>query len=125
MFSPNFKSPVLPPFSPHLTQSPTLTSSPYRLPPITKSASGNDLVSGIVDKFNSLSVTDRDEERERYERQITKLKAALDRACMAREEAEEESRRLKEKMAEMAEERAREREELKGRVGEWEVSRAV
>ncbi|KAF2148524.1 hypothetical protein K461DRAFT_297935 [Myriangium duriaei CBS 260.36] len=120
MFSPNFKSPSIPPFSPHLAQSPNPSNSPYRLPPIPKSTSGNDLVSGIVDKFNSLSVTDRDEERDRYQRQIAKLKDALDRACMAREEAEEEARRLRDRIIEEREERERERAELRARVGEWE-----
>lgn len=120
MFSPSFKSPQIPPYSPSLAFSPN-AGSPYRLPPIPKSTSGNDLVSGIVDKFNSLSMTDREDERDKYERHINKLKSALDRACMAREEAETEARRLREKLLEVQDERVKERDDLRSKCGEWEV----
>lgn len=125
MFSPTFAaSPSIPPFSPSIAgfipHSPG--ASPYRLPPIPHSSSGHDLVAGIVDKFNSLSVIDGDEEsRDRLKKQLAKLQAALDRAVVAREEAEEEARRLRERLAETQREREGEREELRSRVGEWEV----
>ena len=101
--------------------SPDLLQSPYRLPAIPKSASGGDLVSGIVDKFNSLTVVDKDEQREHYERQISKLKAALDRAQVAREEAESEARKLREKMLDLQDERQKEKTALRERAQEFEV----
>lgn len=94
--------------------------SPYRLP-LPKSASGGDLVNGIIDKFNSLSVTDREEQKDKYERQISKLKAALDRAQMAREEAESEARKLREKLLDVQDERQKEKTVLRERAQEYEV----
>ena len=101
--------------------SPNLLQSPYRLPPIPKSASGNDLVSGIVDKFNSLTVIDKDEQREHYEREISKVKAALERAQVAREEAESEARKLREKLLDLQDERQKEKTALRERAQEFEV----
>ncbi|KAG8623876.1 hypothetical protein KVT40_008852 [Elsinoe batatas] len=100
--------------------SPNPSNSPYRLPPLPRPSSGGDLVSGIVDKFNSLSVTDREEEKGRYERQIAKLKQALERATVAREEAESEARGLRAKLLEVQDERVRERDYLRERCGEYE-----
>lgn len=129
MFSPTAAHHTFTPLSPNPNlhspslggmQSPSLSSSPYRLPALPRPSSG-DLVSGIVDKFNSLSVTDREEEKARYERQIAKLKAALDRACMAREEAETEAGNSREKLLEIQEERVRERDVLRERCREYEV----
>ena len=105
--------------------SPNLTQSPYRLPPIPKSASGNDLVSGIVDKFNSLTVVDKDEQRDYYEKQILKLRSALDRAQVAREEAETEARKLREKLLDLQDERQKEKTALRERAQEFEVSRSI
>ncbi|TKX24969.1 hypothetical protein C1H76_2746 [Elsinoe australis] len=128
MFSPTAAHHTFTPLSPNPNlhspslggmQSPSLSSSPYRLPALPRPSSG-DLVSGIVDKFNSLSVTDREEEKARYERQIAKLKAALDRACMAREEAETEAGNSREKLLEIQEERVRERDVLRERCREYE-----
>lgn len=97
--------------------------SPYRLPPLAKSNSGGDLVHDIIGKFNSLSVTDKDEERERNERQITKLKAALERAQIVREEAETEARKLREKLLDLQDERQKEKAVLRERASEFEVRR--
>jgi len=105
--------------------SPNLLQSPYRLPPIPKSASGNDLVSGIVDKFNSLTVVDKDEQRDYYEKQILKLRSALDRAQVAREEAETEARKLREKLLDLQDERQKEKTALRERAQEFEVSRSI
>jgi len=84
-----------------------------------------DLVHGIIDKFNSLSVVDRDEEsraeRERNSREMEKLRAALERAQMAREEAETEARKLREKMLGLQDERTAERTSLREKAGEFEV----
>jgi hypothetical protein len=99
----------------------SVLNSPYRLPPLAKSSSGGDLVLGIVDKFNSLSVTDKDEEREKFERQISKLKSALERAQIAREEAESEARKRREKLLDVQDERQKEKMILKERAQEYEV----
>jgi len=105
--------------------SPNLVQSPYRLPPIPKSASGNDLVGGIVDKFNSLTVVDKDEQRDYHEKQILKLRSALDRAQVAREEAETEARKLREKLLDLQDERQKEKTALRERAQEFEVSRSI
>ena len=80
---------------------------------------------GIIDKFNSLSVVDRDEEsrveRERQNREMEKLQAALERAQMAREEAETEARKLREKMLSLQDERTAERSTLRERASDFEV----
>ena len=102
--------------------SPNLLQSPYRLPPIPKSASGNDLVSGIVDKFNSLTVVDKDEQRDFYEKQVLKLRSALDRAEVAREEAETQAKKLRDKLLDLQDERQKEKSALKERASEFEVS---
>lgn len=99
-----------------------MPESPFKLP---KSASGGDIVSGIVGRFESLSVTDNGEEREKFERQITKLKAALDRAQIAREEAESEARKLREKLLDLQDERQKEKTALKERAQEYEVRRTL
>lgn len=101
-------------------QSPIL-SSPYRLP-LIKSNSGGDLVTGIIEKFESFSVTDKHEERERFERQMSKMKAALDRAQMAREEAESEASKLREKLLDVQDERQKEKGALRERAQDYEVS---
>ncbi|PNS18491.1 hypothetical protein CAC42_6308 [Sphaceloma murrayae] len=126
MFSPTAAHQLFTPLSPNpnALHSPSLSGSPlggspYRLPALPRPSSG-DLVSGIVDKFNSLSVTDREEEKARYERQIAKLKAALDRASMAREEAETEAAGLRDTLLGLQEERVVEREGFRGRIGELE-----
>ena len=66
-------------------------------------------------------MVDREEERDKYEKQISKLKAALDRAQIAREEAESEARKLREKLLDVQDERQKEKAVLKERAQEYEV----
>jgi hypothetical protein len=79
-------------------------------------------VNTLVDRFTTLEVKDRDEESAR--RTVRRLEAALRRAEMAREEAETEATSLRDDLREqrdMAEERLREKTELRQRLDEYEV----
>lgn len=98
-----------------------MMQSPYRHTPLTKSASGGDLVTGIIDKFNLLSVVDKDEERMRFEREVARLKAALDRSQSARDEAESEALTLRESIAGLRDDTQNRTKDLQERVAEYEV----
>jgi hypothetical protein len=79
-------------------------------------------VNTLVDRFTTLEVKDRDEDSAR--RTVRRLEAALRRAEMAREEAETEATSLRDDLREqrdMAEERLREKTELRQRLDEYEV----
>lgn len=79
-------------------------------------------VNALVDRFTTLEVKDRDEDSAK--RTVRRLEAALRRAEMAREEAETEATSLRDELREqrdMAEERLREKTDLRQRLDEYEV----
>ncbi|KAI5242737.1 hypothetical protein E4T42_07608 [Aureobasidium subglaciale] len=78
-------------------------------------------VNALVDRFTTLEVKDRDEDSAK--RAVRRLEAALRRAEMAREEAETEATGLRDELREqrdMAEERLREKMDLRQRLDEYE-----
>lgn len=117
------------PQAPQLAPIKPLPPLPLTLSP-SRSAPGLD-VGGLVSRFNTLDVVDRDEERN--VKQIKKLESALRRAEMAREEAETEAKNLRkevkslkrevEEFQSVGEEWVEEKERLKRGLGEYEVSR--
>jgi len=66
-------------------------------------------------------MTERGEEKDRFEREITRLRAALDRAVIAREEAEDEARQLRERLVVIQEETIQDRNQLQTKALELEV----
>lgn len=79
-------------------------------------------VNALVDRFTTLEVKDKDEDSAK--RAVRRLEAALRRAEMAREEAETEAASLRDELREqrdMAEERLREKSDLRQRLDEYEV----
>ena len=79
-------------------------------------------VNALVDRFTTLEVKDKDEDSAK--RAVRRLEAALRRAEMAREEAETEAASLRDELREqrdMAEERLREKTDLRQRLDEYEV----
>lgn len=93
--------------------------SPYRFVMSPSKSAPDMTVSSLVDRFNTLEVKDRDEEKSA--KMIKRLESALRRAEMAREEAETEAMTLRNEMKDAAEEREGERDVLRARLEEYEV----
>lgn len=104
----------------HSQQMARLTmESPLRAFPLSPTRSAPDVsVQGLVARFNTLQVNDRDEEAQR---QIKRLEAALRRAEIAREEAESEAKALRRDIKEMQEERQKDKGSAQERCDEYEV----
>lgn len=101
-------------------------AQPFPMSPSRSAPDISSCVSNLVDRFNTLEVKDRDEEK--TAKQIKRLEAALRRAEVAREEAETEAKRLRAEVKdvnEVGEEWVVEKQNLKGRCEEFEVCHLV
>lgn len=112
----------------NLVSSPTFTLSQGTATcafPMLPSRSAPDITSSVanlVDRFTTLEVKDRDEEK--TSKQMKRLEAALRRAEIAREEAETEAKKLRAEVKELhdiGEEWVAEKENLRARSDEFEV----
>ncbi|GAB7349700.1 hypothetical protein MBLNU459_g0443t1 [Dothideomycetes sp. NU459] len=95
--------------------------SPYRFVMSPSKSAPDVTVSSLVDRFNTLQVKDRDEEKSA--KQIKRLEAALRRAEMAREEAESEAKSLRVEIRDVQDaldERQQEKGVLRQRLDEYE-----